>query len=185
MWSFQQEAIKYCKLDCETLHQVLSKYNELIFEKFNINKSITGPSLTMRIFQSHFMPKDTIYQLLGQTEFDNRQSYTGGAVDVYIPHNVNGPVLTKDTRGKYKVLFHYDVNSLYPYVMANKNMPIGKPIVFEGDIRKVESEAYGFFYCKITSPNNLEHPILQRRIKTSQGIRTNSRSSYMGRKDKL
>jgi len=26
MWSFQEEAIKYCKLDCEALHQVLSSY---------------------------------------------------------------------------------------------------------------------------------------------------------------
>lgn len=27
MWSFELEAIKYCKLDCEALHQVLTSYN--------------------------------------------------------------------------------------------------------------------------------------------------------------
>jgi hypothetical protein len=32
--------------------------------------------------------------------------------------------------------------------MANSNIPVGKPIVFEGDIRKVDPEAFGFFYCK-------------------------------------
>ncbi|OAX30509.1 hypothetical protein K503DRAFT_675469, partial [Rhizopogon vinicolor AM-OR11-026] len=31
---------------------------------------------------------------------------------------------------------------------------------------------YGFFYCKISSPAKLNEPILQRRIKTSEGIRT-------------
>jgi hypothetical protein len=56
--------------------------------------------------------------------------------------------------------------------MANMLMPIGLPLSFIGDIRQVEPEAYGFFYCKITSPNYLEHPILQRRIKTNDGLRT-------------
>jgi hypothetical protein len=56
--------------------------------------------------------------------------------------------------------------------MANTPMPVGKPIAFEGDIRKIESDAYGYFYCKITSPEYLKHPILQRRIKTNQGLRT-------------
>jgi hypothetical protein len=56
--------------------------------------------------------------------------------------------------------------------MAKHPMPIGKPIYFEGDIRKLEHNAFGFFYCKITSPAYLEHPIIQRRIKTSNGLRT-------------
>jgi len=47
MWSFQQEAIKYCKLDCKTLHEILVKFNELIYNEFqiNINKPLTLPSL--------------------------------------------------------------------------------------------------------------------------------------------
>lgn len=51
-------------------------------------------------------------------------------------------------------------------------MPIGKPIAFQGNILKYNPNAFGFFYCKIKSPEYLEHPILQRRIKTSNGIRT-------------
>ena len=56
--------------------------------------------------------------------------------------------------------------------MSNTAMPVGKPVAFEGDIRKVDAKAYGFFYCKITSPGDIKHPILQRRIKTSEGVRT-------------
>jgi len=51
-------------------------------------------------------------------------------------------------------------------------MPIGKPIYFEGEILKYEPNAFGFFYCKITSPKFFDHPILQRRIKTANGIKT-------------
>jgi DNA polymerase type B, organellar and viral len=173
LWSFKDEAIKYCKLDCKCLYDVLTKFNILIFKEFKVNmtKSLTLPALAMRIFKTHFMPKDSIYQILGSVEQDIRNSYTGGAVDVYIPHNRLGSFFLP-VAGLFKKLYYYDVNSLYPAVMAKHLMPIGKPIKFVGDIRKMEPEAFGFFYCKMTSPDNLNHPILQRRIKTSEGIRT-------------
>jgi hypothetical protein len=166
-WNFKNEAIKYCRIDCIALFDVLIKFNELIFDHFqvNANKCLTLPSLAMRIFKSKFMSKDSIFQILGKSEEDIRLSYTGGAVDMYIPHN-------KIDNDNYKKLFYYDVNSLYPTVMSKFKMPIGKPTFFEGDILKYVSDAFGFFYCKITSPEYLEHPILQRRIKTSDGIRT-------------
>jgi hypothetical protein len=89
IWDFQNEAIKYCKLDCKCLHEVLTKFNELIFKEFKVNmtKSLTLPALAMRIFKTHFMTENSIFQLLGKIESDIRESYTGGAVDVYIPHN--------------------------------------------------------------------------------------------------
>ena len=172
-WSFKEEAIKYCKLDCQCLHEILIKFNELIFKHFkvNISYSLTLPALAMRIYKSQFMPKNTIYQLLGNIESNIRQSYTGGAVDVYIPHN-RITTTTSDIKDIFKKLYVYDVNSLYPFIMANTPMPIGKPTYFEGDIRSLESSAFGYFYCKITSPEYLENPILQRKIITSEGIRT-------------
>ena len=169
-WSFKDESIKYCKLDCQCLFDVLIKFNELIFNEFKLNvnnsSTFTLPSLAMRIYKSQFMPKNTIYQLLGRVEKDIRQSYTGGAVDVYIPHNRGEGFFSKLS----KTLYYYDINSLYPFVMAKTLMPVGKPIAFEGDIRAIDPKAYGFFYCKITSPDYLDHPILQRRIRTSDGL---------------
>lgn len=69
-------------------------------------------------------------------------------------------------------MYAYDVNSLYPSVMLNEDMPIGKPVLFEGDIRSIDPNAFGFFFCNIITPNNLEHPILQTHIKTDSGLRT-------------
>lgn len=122
----------------------------------------------MKIYKTHYLEKDTVYQILGNVEKDIPESYTGGAVDVYIPHNGVGYFDSKER----KELYYYDANSLYPFVIHEFEMPTGKPIAFEGDIRKVDPNAYGFFYCKISTPSYLEHPILQRRIKTTDGIRT-------------
>jgi hypothetical protein len=161
LWSFKDEAIKYCNLDCKCLFDVLVEFNKLVFNQFkvNIHIKLTLPSLAMHIFKSQFMEKNSIYQILGKVEHDIRQAYTGGAVDVYIPHNgVNKSFYSRNK----EQLFLYDVNALYPTIMNMLDMPVGKPIAFEGDIRAVEPEAYGFFYCKITSPDFLEHPLLQR-----------------------
>jgi len=57
-------------------------------------------------------------------------------------------------------VFCYDVNYLYPSIMHDKAMPIGNPIFFKGDIRKLDSSAFGFFYCKIETPIDLMHPII-------------------------
>ena len=173
IWSFRDNAVKYCKLDSKCLHEILVQFNELIFSYFSINihKSLTLPSLAMRIYKTQFMPKDTIYQLVGKVEAAIRESYSGGAVDVYIPHNRTTSFFSK-AKALFTKIFIYDANSLFPYVMANNIMPIGLPTYFEGNIRHYESDAYGFFFCKITSPAYLDHPILQRRVKTCEGIRT-------------
>lgn len=56
--------------------------------------------------------------------------------------------------------------------MLNNPMPVGKPTAFLGNIREFNPQAFGFFYCKVTTPELLEHPIIQRRIKTENGLRT-------------
>lgn len=78
-WNFKNEAVKYCKLDCKVLHEILTKFNELIFNKWkiNIHKCLTLPSLTMKLFKTHYMPENTVYQLHGVIEKNIRLSYTG------------------------------------------------------------------------------------------------------------
>lgn len=69
-------------------------------------------------------------------------------------------------------IYAYDVNSLYPSEMKNFYIPRGSPAYFEGDIRKIDSNAFSFFYCDITASTELKHPIIQSRVKTNNRIRT-------------
>jgi len=167
-WNFRNEAIKYCELDCIPLYQVLSKFSTLIFNRFklDINKYPTLPSLSFAIFRNQYLKKDSIHMLSGSIANEIRQGYTGGACDMYIP---TPPI---NTIAKGEKIYAYDVNALYPTVMAKFKLPIGNPTYFSGDITKRESNAFGFFFCNIIAPDNLLHPILQTHVKTEDGIRT-------------
>nr|UEP17201.1 hypothetical protein [Russula sp.] len=119
--------------------------------KLSIHKYTTLSSLAFAIFRTNFMKKVNIPQITGKIAKDIRQGYTGGAVDMYIPEGRDIKCL--------------DVNSLYPSQMESRLMPIGKPTYFEGDIRKIDINAFGFFYCEIIAPDDILHPIIQTRVK--------------------
>ena len=180
IWSFRDESIIYCNYDCIALYKILSRFNELIFRKFslNITKYPTLPSLAFGIFRTHYLvnKKDIktnkdgnsiptnskVHMLSGKIANNIRLSYTGGATDMFIPKNIIG---TK--------IYSFDVNSLYPSVMLNNKYPVGSPVYFEGNLFKNKVEGIlGFFYCKITAPDNLNIPILQTHVKTEEGTRT-------------
>ena len=154
-WSLKTEAIKYCKIDCISLYQILFKFNNMIFDLFgkNIHHYPTLSSLAFAIYRSNFMKENKIPQISGKIAKDIKEGYTGGAVDMYIPEGSN--------------IKAYDVNSLYPSQMQSQDMPVGMPNYFNGNILKIDANAFGFFYCKITAPDDIKHPILQTRIKVN------------------
>jgi DNA polymerase type B, organellar and viral len=117
--------------------------------------------LAFGIFRSNFLKANNIAQLSEQVAKDIRMSYIGGVCNMYIPNNI-----------EEKVIYAYDVKYLYPYVMKEFDMSTGNPVYFQGDIRAIEKNAFGFFFCNIIAPENLNHPILQTHVKISNGIRT-------------
>ena len=135
----------------------------MIFElfKLNVHHYPTLPGLAINIFKSNFMKEENIPKLSGKIANDIRSGYTGGSCDVFIPQS--------KPKVKIKCL---DVNSLYPFIMVNNCLPVGTPNYFKGNILKIDPNAFGFFFCKINAPNNIEHPILQTHVKTNNGIRT-------------
>lgn len=152
-------------MDCISLYEILIKFNNLIFDKFNINinNKPTLPSLSFSNFRYNYLEKDQIAQISGKIKNDIKISYTGGTTDMYIPfneENIN--------------LYVYVVNSLYPFVMKEFEYPIGTPTYFEGNIRNINKDAFGIFFCEIESPKYLEHPIIQTHVKNKNGIRTMS-----------
>ena len=163
-WSLREESIKYCVQDCITLHQILVKFNELIFDKWSVNiiKFSTLPSLAFGIYRTKYMEENTIPKLQGQIFEDISKGYTGGHTDVYLPRMENAK--------------HYDVNSLYPFVMSEFDMPVGPIHKFEGDIFMYEDNPFGFFLCKIKTllvdGKPMERPLLQTKVKSDNGVRT-------------
>lgn len=167
-WNLEREIIKYCELDVKVLHQVISKFSEEIFNAYRVDviKHPTLPSLAFAIFRTRFMKNENIPILLGELYNDLYIGYTGGAVDVYKPQGKN--------------VYSYDINSLFPTAMKSFPMPVGSPIYFEGDINSVNippstmrgDKPFGFFYAKISAPLNLHKPVLQLRLKTTNGVQT-------------
>ena len=163
LFKFREEAINYCEIDCISLHQIIVKFSQLIYQLFSISihKYPTLASLAFAIYRSNFMKDVNIPRLSKKHSEEIRSSYTGGAIDMYIPENQ-----------KDELIFHYDVNNLYPSSMVKQMMPIGNVNKFIGNILDINPNAFGFFKCIITAPNNIIHPIIQTHVLTKGGIRT-------------
>ena len=160
IWNLKKETIKYCGQDCISLHQVMSKFAQLIYDKWqlNIHKIHTLPSLSMRVWNTHFIDHSEIPIITGITHDNIRVGYTGGHTDMYKPLGTN--------------LKQYDMNSLYPSSMVKFDMPVGTPVFFEGDVTKFKENPFGFFNVTVTAPKDLDRPILQTKVKTKAGWQT-------------
>lgn len=161
IWNLKKEAIKYCQLDCISLHQVLIKYSNLIFNNFqlNITKFVSLPSLAFAIFRSNFLDIYNIPQISGDIFNKIAEGYTGGAVDMYIPSSIN-----KDSTPSDNTVYSYDINSLYPFVMSMFDYPVGQTYYFEGNVLNHFKDKLGFYYCEVTAPKDIKHPIIQRKV---------------------
>ena len=160
---FKKDSTNYCILDCISLHQIISKFAKFIFDLFsvNIHRYPTLSSLAFAIFRSNFMKNENIPRLGRKHVEVIRSGYTGGALDMYIPESKEG-----------ELVYHYDVNSLYPDNMLKNKMPVGNVKFFSGNILDINPNAFGFFFCKIEAPENIKHPILQTHVLTDAGNRT-------------
>lgn len=92
-----------------------------ILSLFNINPfdSLSLSSLSMKIFRQYFYDANNYpIEIINENKEDFiKSSYFGGVVDVYKPILNNG--------------YHYDINSLYPFVMKEYDMPIGEGVFID------------------------------------------------------
>jgi DNA polymerase elongation subunit (family B) len=141
------EWLPYLIADCKGLYQVLELYENYLIKNFHVSlqKSITIAQLSMTIFRQNFL-KAPIPNYVSR-EDDIRKAYYGGRVEIF---KLQG-----------KDLNYYDVNSLYPFVMRNRPMPVGLPV--KNFCMKVED--FGVAYCEIDCPQDLDIPLLPHRIK--------------------
>lgn len=171
---YKNEAIKYCNQDCYSLYEILSRFNELIWDKWKVNiiKYPTISSLAFSIFRTHYIGDNKIPMIGGDMFTDIKLGYTGGSTEMFIPLfegkesaknyvEANIDRVAKAVDHEELFLYYYDINSLYPFIMASTELPCGSITYFEGNILKYKKDAIGFYYCKVTTPISLKHPIIQ------------------------
>lgn len=124
---WESELNAYLRMDCESLYEIINQLVEISeLELEDFLRCPTTASLALKIFKTNY-EKDykkiiSTNYLTGNGRYYEkyiRSAYTGGRTEVFIPLLKNG--------------YHYDVNSLYPYVMENYRLPYGYCQLHEGD----------------------------------------------------
>lgn len=160
-WSLKENLLIYLKKDVIVLRLIVIEFQKFIFEHFNVDitKSSTMSGLALKIIRTNFFDsaKDKLIILDSKLESLFRTAYFGGRVEVFRPilHNGNG----------------YDINGLYPSIMAKLPMPGGsmkhfrfiKPVDFNYDF-------FGLVYVSIKTPENLYNPVLPFRLENKSVI---------------
>jgi hypothetical protein len=121
---------------------IMNKFSEYINRKYylQVTDSLTISRLALNIFLKDYL-KDSKLPIINKAMFhDIKQAYYGGVTEVYKPYGSN--------------LYHYDVNSLYPFASLN---PIpGLDCVYIENIgnSRCLNDLFGYFYCEIKTGNN-------------------------------
>ena len=141
----------YLQADCKGLHEALTKFEiqTLIETGVSLKNICTTAQLAMRTYRKKFFPQTKIMEINNYqaSEKNIRKAYYGGRTEIF--------------KQKGENLNYYDVNSLYPDVMRNNDMPIGIPIKsFDMEIND-----FGIAYAEVTCPNYINIPVLPRKAK--------------------
>ena len=151
-WNLRDEIIGYLKLDLKSLHQIILKFSQDIFntEKVDITKLPTNSSIAFKIFRTNYLKDCKLPIVKGSAHKDMRNAYYGGVVEVFKNEGTN--------------LNLYDVTSLYPFAMLN-DMPTGN-ILFSTDPNI--NNYFGIVYVEVDTsgldPKYLNYPLLPHKI---------------------
>lgn len=147
---FVESLKNFCLNDTYILREAFNLYIQLMFRKFQINllDNLTLSSLSLKIFRLHYYDYKTspIENLNNNFDLFIRKAFKGGVVEVYKPYLING--------------YHYDVNSLYPFVMSNNDMPIKSPKFVEINSDFNINNFFGFIEVEVESPKDVYIPFL-------------------------
>ena len=151
-WCLRTELENYCVNDCKVLYHIVEAFNNLIIDSFNvdIHKLPTLASVAYRIYKANYLKysfkefslpnkkgKVKVHRMsqlpvIGESNFNIlKEGYYGGHCDMYIPFNRDN-----------QLIYCYDVNSLYPYVMRAYEFPTKFICKTEGDVRVTNPKLY-------------------------------------------
>nr|AVV32079.1 orf2565 [Helianthus annuus] len=155
--SKKDELIEYMKQDILLLGGIMQKAQEIYFHLYQLDivSKITLSSLALSIYRLKYYDEENWPIYIPNMNQDNfiRKAYYGGHTDTYKPYGED--------------LYYYDVNSLYPFVMKNYQMPGGKP-VWHGNLDEKDLDSlYGFIEAYVVCPKTIKKPFLPYRNKNN------------------
>lgn len=171
-----RKLIKYLEHDLKGLYECIYKFRQWPLVKQSGPK-MTMASQAMQVLRL-FLEKKIHSLETGPDSPDEfvRRSYFGGRTEIFKPLFINDlAVLDADSEKLFehvqrqvgKKLYLYDVNSLYPTVMRDNEMPnkfIGMRDTYNGNLM-------GFYHVKVNVPKKLKIPPLGTvlKVKSSTG----------------
>lgn len=129
---------EYLKLDCEVLFEAIEKLKRYDFAK-NTGLKLTISSQALAHFRTNFL-KETIFHPPMSVKKFIRKSMAGGRTEIFKFSSSKGAI--------------YDVNSMYPAVMAQEKIPVAFLT-----ISKSEND-FGFHEIEAYVPKEIKFPIL-------------------------
>jgi DNA polymerase type B, organellar and viral len=148
----ESELIKLFKGD--DLHDSLSKAQLYYFNNYNVDITsiVSTGSLAFKLFRINFLKKyNSILILSKELDSTIRQSYFGGGVHVFKLNQI------------IKNVFHYDINSLYPFAML-KAMPFKLIRTFSPNTKFKINDFFGFIKVEVTINENCKRILLPHRV---------------------
>jgi hypothetical protein len=154
---------QYALQDSISLFEALTKAQNLYLMNFNVDITtvLSTATLSLKIFRQKFLNVN-IPILKGLKDNFIRKGYFGGATDYYKAYEKN--------------LYHYDINSLYPFAMLQP-MPY-ELIKHHQNMSTINLDNFvGFCLCEVTTPKNINKPLLPYKFK---GKTIFPRGTFMG-----
>lgn len=142
-----------CKISCDFLY-----FLQDVFNRSGGNIKITIASTSFDIWRRNFLKTTLVKEefVTGNNTVKNYlfKAYYGGRTEAF-------------GRGNFKKLFYYDINSLYPSVMANNSFPLPNSVkLIKGDRKHINyiKKYEGVSTVKVKCPDYLNKPFLPIRI---------------------
>jgi hypothetical protein len=102
-------SVEYCRRDTEIVWRFVARMTEQ-YDELGLRLKATLPSMAMQLWRR--MSGVKAVKIPAELRDYFRRGYYGGRVEVYQFGEIHGST------------YHYDVNSLFPYVMRNRDYPL-------------------------------------------------------------
>ena len=148
---------QFIKTDLKNTSNVISltKWQLFIKYKIQLTKSISLSTMSLDIFKKNFKNSSKLFNndILSYNLLCG--SYLGGISNIYLPCSKN------------ETVYGYDLNSLYPYIMYSRPLPLGKPLVRLNKLHIDFNNFFGFIEATLLLNTNSDIPLLSIQKKTN------------------